>query len=215
MTMMILTMKADLFEEIIMINKKEIRYIVGLLCYIFVSAVIASGCPSFDNKSDIFLTQNLYGGSTYNDKVSIALIKKIKSDIDISSLSPALDIGAGYGAFTYNALKSGIKKLYINDLSLENLSCAKQYIKNNFNTENVEVIFFAGDINQNEIISKIPDNSIMLANAGNVIHFFSFSLNFLKKCKPKKNWESDLKSDLKHLNILGDVTKFPTSSILV
>ena len=151
----------------------------------------AFNCPVSNSPNGSLLTINGYGNSTYDHEIDWLILKKLSKNINIKSLSPVLDVGAGFGAFSYNAIKNGVESIYINDLSRENLICANKHIQRNLQAEKVHITLIEGNINQTKALEKIPDNSLGLIHSGNAIHFFTFTdlidliQNSHKKLKPE------------------------------
>lgn len=156
--------------------KSNFIYKITACIFLFISThCLALNCPSSNNQTDSLLTINGYGNSTYENEIDFLILKKMSGDINIKSLSPVLDVGAGFGAFSYNAIKHGVNSIYLNDLSNDNLSCSLENIQKHLQTKDVDINLIKGDINKTKALDKIPDNSLGMIHAGNVIHFFKFT----------------------------------------
>lgn len=128
-------------------------------------------CPPMDSKS--YLTLNNRGNSTYTDKDSSEIILNMVKNFNLDLSKPILDVGAGYGTFSHELIKLGAKEIYINDLSTDNLACLKRSISNSFSDKKSNIHYINGDITSSLIYRAIPEGTLGLVYAKDVIHFFT------------------------------------------
>lgn len=178
--------------------KTQMGYCLFFFLSFLLSHGFAASCPNQEITRDHFLTQNKYGNSSYRDNSSLIILKMIIKNFDIKSIHSVLDVGAGYGSFAFNAIKSGVSRIYINDLSIENIQCIQASLKS-LELKDASIQYLHGDINQKRVFEKIPDNSLDLINAVNVIHFFTFKdiFDFIKISQHKLK-ENGYLSDIPH-----------------
>lgn len=128
-------------------------------------------CPKRDYGS--YLTKNNYGNSTYKGNGVEDVMKYLVQIQKLDLSKPILDVGAGYGAASYELIKFGATNLYINELSKDNLRCLKQNLDKNFKNNNLNLHYLLGDISKSKVLNAIPTHSLSMIYAQNVIHFFT------------------------------------------
>lgn len=128
-------------------------------------------CPTRDDTS--YLTKNNYGNSTYkgNGVEDVMRYLVLIHQLDLSK--PILDVGAGYGAASYELIKLGAANIYVNELNNDNLYCLKQNLDQSFTNKKSNLHYLLGDITESKVLNKIPIHSLSLIYAQNVIHFFT------------------------------------------
>lgn len=137
--------------------------------FIFLSSCYGQ-CPEFNSGSH--LTKNGMGYSSYIDPAFGIFLTGL-SEHDFMDISkPILIAGAGYGAGVFQLLSSGAKYIYLNDMDNNNLYCAQEFVKSSIPEKLNNIRLLPGDINSKKIISSIPNNSLGLIYAKNLIHFF-------------------------------------------
>lgn len=151
-------------------------YINLMMLFLISSSAIAEStniqiCPPMDTSS--YLTKNNRGDSSYKGDGSEDNIKYMVENLGLDLSKPILDVGAGYGTFSYELIKLGAKQLYINELSTENLTCLKRNIEKSFSEKNLNINYLVGDISDTSVFRTVPNSSLNLVYAKNVIHFFS------------------------------------------
>lgn len=124
-------------------------------------------CPRMDIKTHT--TQNGMGKSSYTDFYMNRIFVPLWMKGMLNLNKPILIAGAGYGAGASELLSLGANQLYLNDLDISNLVCAKGFIKKSHSSAHVE--YLPGNISSPELMSKIPDNSLGLVYAKNLIQF--------------------------------------------
>lgn len=143
-----------------------------LICSSAISKQINSNdCPKADDGS--YLTKNNNGHSTYKGNGVDDSIKNLIQKYRVNLSKPILDVGAGYGSVSYEFTKLGAKNLYINELNAHNLQCLKMNLERSFAMKEHPPHYLLGDITDPNIFNTIPENSLGLIYAQNVIHFFT------------------------------------------
>lgn len=112
------------------------------------------------------------GKSSYTDHASGMILDTLISNKYIDVNRPILIAGAGYGAGVSELLDLGAHKIYLNDLNRQNLICAKKYIMSSQSEKLDRIEFLPGDINDDDVLSNISNNTLGLVYAKNMIHFF-------------------------------------------
>lgn len=132
-----------------------------------VTNAIYGACPSL--KSDNPVTQNEYGNSSYQDDGLGLLFTRLYFKGMIAIAEPIFIAGGGYGAEAYELLRMGAQEIYINDLSTNNLICAKAHLDVKFPKSDLKLI--SGDVTTNKLYHLHMKNKFGLITAKNVIQF--------------------------------------------
>jgi SAM-dependent methyltransferase len=148
---------------------------IALSVTLFIANSFAS-CPVADDQQH--QTVNSYGLSSYTNNFSLEFIEKLDSSFEINKNSPVLDIGSGLGEFSYNSLKAGVTKIYVNDMDEQNMLCLKNNLNKTFPRNTNNITYITGSFIEEDVASKVPDNSMGFIHAKNVIHFFTFEEMF-------------------------------------
>lgn len=109
------------------------------------------------------------GKSSYTDLFMGRLLSYLFSKGNFDLSKPVLIIGSGYGAGVSELLALGAKLIYLNDLSNENLSCAKRFINKKIPQKSDRILYLPGDITQQSVLKNIPDDTIGFIYVKNVI----------------------------------------------
>lgn len=147
----------------------QISRLIALLFIMLIIGCVNAECPVFNAGSHN--TKNNMGKSSYTDIYMGAIFSHLYTLKALNLNNPVLIIGAGYGAGVTELLSLGAKKIFLNDLSYENLVCAKQFISQTLPKKKSLVNYLPGNITQSTIFKTIPDNSLSTIYAKNVIHF--------------------------------------------
>jgi SAM-dependent methyltransferase len=155
-------------------------YIILFFFTILISTQVVSApfesCPVFND--EYVLTQNDNGNSTYTSSGFADFLKSLHNATKFDLEKPILDVGAGYGGATFQLIKLGARNIYFNDLDIRNIKCASKYLEKVFGNKVVKIKYIPGDISNEEVISKLPDDKFSLIYAIDVIHFFKTSQLF-------------------------------------
>lgn len=167
------------------------RLICYVVCFIF---PIISFAQTVENKrcpdkldSQSYETKNFDGNSNYSNPKINKDIEGLVKEYNINKNTPVLDVGGGYGDTTYALLRLGFDDIYLNDLSALNLTCAIENLNDNFGMAKTDIKLIPGNINDDTLIGKLPNNHFGLIIARNVLQFFdSENLNiFLLNMRDK------------------------------
>ena len=132
---------------------------------------LPSNCPPLTVSS--YMTQNNIGHSTYVDPDMGVFLASLQRSTKLDLNKPMLDIGAGYGAGTYELIKLGAKKVYVSELDQNNLDCMRRSIEKIAQKNNAEIIYLHGDISSESVLKEIPDHKINFIFIKNSIQFLS------------------------------------------
>jgi len=144
-----------------------------------------SQCPKIEAQSH--LTQNGLGKSSYNDLFMGYYFANLYFKGKLNLNKPVLMVGAGYGAGVVELMALGANLIYLNDLSSENLACAKMFINKTLPLKKNFIQYIPGDITHSDVIEKIPDHSLSIVYAKNIIPFLDAKqlLQLIKKSHDK------------------------------
>lgn len=147
----------------------QLKLFIIFLLYVLSISNGQSQCPDMDTKSHP--TQNELGNSSYHDIFMGNFFgnKYLTGKINLNK--PILIVGAGYGAGVAELITLGAKFIYLNDLSNENLACAKKFITKTFPLKKNFIQYIPGNISNSDVFKNIPDNSLGIVYAKNIIPF--------------------------------------------
>lgn len=111
------------------------------------------------------------GNSSFEDTNMEPFLTGLYLQKGLSTAKPAVIFGAGYGAGLPALMRIGVKTIFLNDLSSENLVCVSKYLEKNFPKWRGEVNYLKGDVTNKDFVSSIPDNNFGLVYAKNLIQF--------------------------------------------
>ena len=142
-------------------------------------------CPSLNTESHV--TQNNMGKSSYTDFFMGTMFSYLYNKGLLNPHNSVFIIGAGYGAGVSELLALGVDKIYLNDLSNQNLICAKKFINQTIPQKKNLISYLPGNIATSGLLEKMADDSIGLIYAKNVIPFLdAIQLTQLVKNSNKK-----------------------------
>lgn len=126
-------------------------------------------CPCDPKKS--IITINNMGKSSFEDKNMEPFLEGLYLQKGLLTTKPVVIFGAGYGAGLPALIRIGVKTIFLNDLSSENLVCVSKYLEKNFPKWKGQVIYLKGNVTNKDFVSSIPDNNFGLVYAKNLIQF--------------------------------------------
>lgn len=143
-----------------------------LTFYSIVFTMIAHAhCPIIDLESH--QTKNNMGKSSYFDRSNSSLFFHLINKKALNLKKSVLIVGGGYGAGIYELFNLGAQEIYFNDLDNHNLQCAKKFIDQYLIKHHTKIKYLPGSIADNSILKLIPDKSLGLVYAKNIIPLLS------------------------------------------
>lgn len=151
-----------------MLYKKSIVFV---LFTVFLTQPVLSQhfCPYAPKKS--IMTINNMGKSSFEDQSMEPFLDGLYSQKALSTSKPVVIFGAGYGAGLPTLIRIGVKTIFLNDLSSENLFCVSKSLEQNFPNWKGQINYLRGDVTNKNFISSIPGNNFGLVYAKNLIQF--------------------------------------------
>ena len=161
---------ASLVKGRIVFYKKSI--IFTFISVFLIPLALSQGfCPHTPKKS--IMTFNNMGKSSFEDQGMERFLEELYLQHALSTNKPVAIFGAGYGAGLPSLIRIGVKTIYLNDLSSENLFCVRNYLEQNFPKWPGVVNYLKGDVTNKEFVSSIPDNNFGLVYAKNLVQFLT------------------------------------------